>query len=216
MAKVIDRPLAARSQRPAKKEESSDAQAWSESLQRATQPDASRDDASRVDRASAAQNRPAGSNVANDNVIEHRAKKGDSLWSISRQYDRPFPDVLKANPQFRDPDVIRPGETVRVSLGSPPPSAPPSTSTPSVPPPTAVPSTPPVTGAPSAPPAGGAPGAQPAAGSGVPCGIDASAGSACAAAATMPCGFDVGAGSACWVRTSRPARASSAAAPRAA
>src|SRR5919201_1644961 len=101
MAKVIDRPLAARSQRPAKKEEGSDAQAWSESLKRASRPDAPPRDAARTDRTSAVQDGRAGANApANDNIIEHRAKEGDSLWSISRQYDRPFPDVLKANPQF--------------------------------------------------------------------------------------------------------------------
>jgi LysM repeat protein len=157
MAMVIDRPLAARAQRPAKKEESNDTQAWSESLKRASEPDAPR-----VDRAAAAQHQPAGPDVANDNVIEHRVKEGDSLWSISRQYNRPFPDVLKANPQFRDPDLIHPGETVHVPLGSPPrPSAPPPTGVPSVPPPTGVPSAPPPSGAPSAPPPTGAPGATP-------------------------------------------------------
>src|SRR5262245_19362501 len=136
MAKVIDRPLAARSQRTAVKDESDEAQAWSASLKRATQPEAPR-----VDRASAAQHRLAGPQVANDNIIDHRVKEGDSLWSISRQYGVPFPDVLKANPQFRDPDLIHPGETVHVPLGSPP--------QPSVPPPTGAP---PPTGGPSVPP----------------------------------------------------------------
>ncbi|MCC8943498.1 LysM peptidoglycan-binding domain-containing protein, partial [Bradyrhizobium sp. Arg68] len=145
---VVDRPLAAGAQQTAKKEECSDAQSWSDTLQRAAQPDiprveTSRGDDSRIDRASAAPNRPARSNTANDNIIEHRVKDGESLWSISRQYDRPFPDVLKANPQVRDPDRIQPGDTVRIPLGSPPrPTAAPSTSTPSVPPSTGAPSTP--------------------------------------------------------------------------
>ena len=128
MPKVIDKPQAARAAEPAPEEEAGTH--WPASLERAAPPPepvkqqsaggAGPVSAAAVSSTSSAGASPAaGADPANDNVVRHTVQEGDSLWSISRQYDRPFPEVLKANPQFRDPDLIHPGETVNVPMGAP-------------------------------------------------------------------------------------------------
>ncbi len=44
----------------------------------------------------------------------HTVKKGDTLWAISRQYGVTLESVVKLNPQIKNPNLIYPGERVRV------------------------------------------------------------------------------------------------------
>ncbi|MBI5189514.1 MAG: LysM peptidoglycan-binding domain-containing protein [Nitrospirae bacterium] len=47
----------------------------------------------------------------------YTVKKGDTLWGLSGEYlDAPvnWPDLWKANPQLKDPDLIYPGETLNI------------------------------------------------------------------------------------------------------
>lgn len=41
---------------------------------------------------------------------------GDSLWKISRKYQVGLTEVIQANPQFKNPDLIYPGDRVTVPL----------------------------------------------------------------------------------------------------
>jgi spore coat assembly protein SafA len=104
MARVIDAPLGSGLQWTAARTENNNAQAWRESVQRAMEANASR----------------ASAGSAGNNIVDYRVKEGDSLWSISQQYRVPFGDVLKANPQFSNPNLIYPGDTVHVPVGGAP------------------------------------------------------------------------------------------------
>ena len=46
----------------------------------------------------------------------YRVQPGDTLWIISQKYKVDLEDVIRANPQFSDPDLIYPGEWVYVPL----------------------------------------------------------------------------------------------------
>lgn len=51
----------------------------------------------------------------------HTVKKGDTLWDLSGEYlENPFnwPDLWKANPQVKDPDLIYPGEILVIPGGA--------------------------------------------------------------------------------------------------
>lgn len=41
-------------------------------------------------------------------------KKGDSLWKIAVQYQIGVKEIIQANPQFKNPDLIFPGDKVNV------------------------------------------------------------------------------------------------------
>ncbi|MEH2628690.1 LysM repeat protein [Bradyrhizobium sp. AZCC 1719] len=53
------------------------------------------------------------------NEIPHEVKPGDTLYGISKEYRAPFSDVLKANKQLRDPNVIKPGDVAFVPNADP-------------------------------------------------------------------------------------------------
>ncbi len=44
----------------------------------------------------------------------HIVKKGDTLWGIARQYDAALTDLIAANPQIKNPNLIYPGNEVRL------------------------------------------------------------------------------------------------------
>jgi len=51
--------------------------------------------------------------------VPHQVQRGDTLTGISRIYGGDLPDVINANPQIGDPDLIRPGEVVFVPSRDP-------------------------------------------------------------------------------------------------
>ena len=53
------------------------------------------------------------------NEIPHEVKRGETLYGIAQEYRAPFPDVLTANKQFRNPDRIKPGDVVFVPNADP-------------------------------------------------------------------------------------------------
>lgn len=46
----------------------------------------------------------------------YTVKKGDSLWIISKKYQVGISEIIDANPQFPNPDLIYPGDKVYVPL----------------------------------------------------------------------------------------------------
>lgn len=44
----------------------------------------------------------------------HTVRKGDNLWSIARQYGVGLAELLQVNPQIKNPNLIHPGEAVRL------------------------------------------------------------------------------------------------------
>ena len=44
----------------------------------------------------------------------HAVRKGDTLWGIARQYSVGLEALLKVNPQIKNPNLIHPGEAVRI------------------------------------------------------------------------------------------------------
>ena len=42
--------------------------------------------------------------------------KGDTLWMIAKKFGVSLEALIKANPQIKDPNKIRVGETVRIPL----------------------------------------------------------------------------------------------------
>ncbi len=44
----------------------------------------------------------------------HIVKKGDTLWGIARQYGAALTDLIAANPQIKNPNLIYPGNEVRL------------------------------------------------------------------------------------------------------
>ena len=42
----------------------------------------------------------------------HVVKKGDTLWGIARQYGAALTDLIAANPQIKNPNLIYPGNEV--------------------------------------------------------------------------------------------------------
>ncbi len=44
----------------------------------------------------------------------HTVARGDTLWAIARQYGRTVTEVIPLNPQIKNPNLIYPGERVRV------------------------------------------------------------------------------------------------------
>lgn len=48
------------------------------------------------------------------NAAVHIVRKGDTLWGIARQYGTALTDLIAANPQIKNPNLIYPGNEVRL------------------------------------------------------------------------------------------------------
>ena len=44
----------------------------------------------------------------------YTVQSGDTLWGISQRYDISLNDIIAMNPQIKNPDLIYPGDKVRV------------------------------------------------------------------------------------------------------
>ena len=49
----------------------------------------------------------------------HTVVKGDSLWKIAVRYEIGISELIKANPQFKDPSLIMPGQKVNIPEAAP-------------------------------------------------------------------------------------------------
>lgn len=47
-------------------------------------------------------------------TVTHTVVKGDSLWKIAVKYQVGISEIISANPQFSDPNLIYPGQTVYI------------------------------------------------------------------------------------------------------
>ena len=50
------------------------------------------------------------------NVLTHTVVKGDSLWKIAVKYQVGLSEIIGANPQFSNPDLIYPGQKVYIPI----------------------------------------------------------------------------------------------------
>ncbi|KMM38796.1 SafA/ExsA family spore coat assembly protein [Guptibacillus hwajinpoensis] len=48
----------------------------------------------------------------------YTVKSGDTLWKISKRYKIGLTEIINANPQFNNPDLIYPGDRVNVPTGN--------------------------------------------------------------------------------------------------
>ena len=44
----------------------------------------------------------------------YTVRKGDTLWGIAKQYDVTLASLIAANPQIKNPNLIYPGDRVRL------------------------------------------------------------------------------------------------------
>ena len=44
----------------------------------------------------------------------YTVKRGDTLWKISVRYEIGLSEIINANPQFDNPDLIYPGQMLRI------------------------------------------------------------------------------------------------------
>ena len=44
----------------------------------------------------------------------HTVRKGDTLWAVAKQYGVGLAELLRANPQIKNPNLIYPGEAVKI------------------------------------------------------------------------------------------------------
>ena len=60
---------------------------------------------------------PGGTSAAG-NAAEHQrvhtVRKGDTLWAVAKQYGVELAALIRANPQIKNPNLIYPGEAVKV------------------------------------------------------------------------------------------------------
>lgn len=49
-----------------------------------------------------------------DGRMVHIVKKGDNLWTLARTYGVSLTDLIRANPQIKNPNLIYPGNEVRI------------------------------------------------------------------------------------------------------
>jgi LysM repeat protein len=57
--------------------------------------------------------------------FKHVVKQGDTLWKLSKAWDVPLADLVAANPQLKNPNVLLTGETVYIPKSAPGVKAPP-------------------------------------------------------------------------------------------
>lgn len=55
---------------------------------------------------------PAGSAAGTHTI--HTVRKGDTLWAVAKHYGVELTALIRANPQIKNPNLIYPGEAVRV------------------------------------------------------------------------------------------------------
>ena len=51
---------------------------------------------------------------AADSAVRHTVRRGETLWGIAREYGVGLTEVIALNPQIKNPNLIYPGEEVRV------------------------------------------------------------------------------------------------------
>lgn len=56
--------------------------------------------------------------MANAQTDTYTVKSGDTLWKISKKYKIGLSEIINANRQFNNPDLIYPGDTVTIPLKS--------------------------------------------------------------------------------------------------
>ncbi len=56
---------------------------------------------------------PTAGNAAETGKV-HTVRKGDTLWAVAKQYGVELKALISANPQIKNPNLIYPGEAVRV------------------------------------------------------------------------------------------------------
>ena len=56
-----------------------------------------------------------GSYAASD-TVKHTVVKGDTLWKIAVKYQMGVSEIIEANPQFSNPNLIYPGQTVYIPV----------------------------------------------------------------------------------------------------
>lgn len=47
-------------------------------------------------------------------ALTHSVISGDSMWKIAKKYQVPFQDILSANPQIENPDLIYPKQMINI------------------------------------------------------------------------------------------------------
>ena len=64
---------------------------------------------------SGAQEETSGNRTAAAPVAYHTVARGDTLWAIARRYGVELGQLIAWNPQIKNPNLILPGQKVRVS-----------------------------------------------------------------------------------------------------
>lgn len=57
---------------------------------------------------------PSAKAPAGDWVHQHKVVQGDTLWKLSKAWGVPLEDMIKANPQLKNPNVLMTGEIVNI------------------------------------------------------------------------------------------------------
>ena len=58
---------------------------------------------------------PSGGTESGGQAAYHTVARGDTLWAIANRYGVSLSAIIQWNPQIKNPNLIRPGERVRVS-----------------------------------------------------------------------------------------------------
>ncbi|MBZ0304027.1 MAG: LysM peptidoglycan-binding domain-containing protein, partial [Anaerolineae bacterium] len=59
-----------------------------------------------------------------ENFIQHRVLRGETLMRISLQYGVPIASIVEANPSIRNPNLSYAGSILLIPTGSTPPAQP--------------------------------------------------------------------------------------------
>lgn len=90
-------------------------------------------------------------NIPSTGDSTYTVKIGDSLWTIANKHGIKLDDLIKANPDIKNPSLILPGEVISIPKGNGEPSAPTTPSGPDIPSAPTAPSVPSTPSTPSAP-----------------------------------------------------------------